>query len=65
MAVNGVIILELSVICYHSEAAKAEVESKQKGYATHEEAKQAFKDLLREKVLIYHHYSLVYVLLSF
>jgi len=64
MAANGVIIFELSVICYLSEAAKPEVESKQKGYATHEEAKQAFKDLLREKVLILHYYYLDYVLLS-
>ena len=35
-----------------SDTAKTEAESKQKTYASHEDAKQAFKDLLREKVLI-------------
>jgi len=48
----------------YSEVAKVEVESKQKGYATHEEAKQAFKDLLREKVHAHHHYDLANMLLS-
>lgn len=38
---------------YYSETAKAEAESKQKTYASHEDAKQAFKDLLREKVHIH------------
>ena len=44
MVGNGIIIFELSVICYLSEAVKPEVQSKQKGYATHKETKQAFKD---------------------
>ena len=40
----------ISFTVYCSDIAKAEVESKQKTYASHEDAKQAFKDLLREKV---------------
>lgn len=43
----------VSLLFVYSETAKAEAESKQKTYASHEDAKQAFKDLLREKVHIH------------
>lgn len=48
------------MLLFSSDTAKPEAESKQKTYASHEDAKQAFKDLLREKVQLVQYYNFIY-----